>query len=237
MLDDAVFNDRFKKLANQVWNARKGSTDIVVFAREHFDLSESGFRNWLRGTNATKDFLLIEALGRLAGMNLEETKAYFYGESELPKGESLGESKLLLFIAAAAPIDLAKYLQALADRFSEVVAKPQTKTMADQPINSVAAEFARSIQAALVEHGMTIEEMAAKCGVELPCLLLLSVGQKVPSYRAVVALTGMLKDVNGQVYSGEAMFDLLKQDQAQTPTTPTKKPPQTKRLKRTHDAN
>jgi len=222
MLDDAVFNDRFKKLANQVWNARKGNTDIVVFAREHFDLSESGFRNWLRGTNATKDFLLIEALGRLAGMSLEETKAYFYGESELPEGESLGKSKLLLSIAAAEPDDLVNYLQAVTDRFSEIV-KPQA-----QPVSPIAAEFARSIQAALSEQKLTVEAMAALCHIEVECLLLLSAGQKEPSYRVADAMVGMLKDPNGQLYSGEALLELLKQGQA---IEPTKKPPQVKRRK------
>ncbi len=124
--------------------------------------------------------------------------------------------------------DMGLLANQLKEAVSQSIVIPQSK-----PVNAIAAEFARSIQAASVETGLTVEAIAVQCGIEPTCLLLISIGQKVPSYRVAAALAGVLKDANGNLYSGEALLELLTEEKA---IEQTKKPSQTKRRKASHGA-
>ncbi|MBW4469215.1 MAG: hypothetical protein KME45_03020 [Stenomitos rutilans HA7619-LM2] len=172
---------------------------------------------------------MIEALGRLDGMTLEETKAYFYGKevSDNLEDRSLGESKALLCIAAAPVESLSKYLQAITDRLA-LIARDNLQHIT--PINKVAAEFSRSLCTVLVEQKMTLEEISVKCEIELPCLRAVAAGQKVPSHRVAIALQGLLKDFQGRVYEGEDLLEILEQVEPQIVKN-VKTPPQQKRRK------
>lgn len=227
-----TYESRFGKLVDSVHKAygKPEGKQLEEFLAANFGkLGKSTFYNWLAGTHASYDVRKIEKLAELRGWDLAFTIAYLSGTEAKEGDEPRGESLALIFLESAQPPSLVRCLQSITDRFSEIVAEQEP-----EPINAVAAEFSRSIQAAIAETGLTLESMAAKCEIELACLQSVAVGQKVPGYRVASALQGLLKDPEGHEYDGVALLELVKQDAA---PQPSKKPPQAKRRKTSHGAN